>query len=230
MNPVALKRIPKEIAATKDLSGVGIYYIHDEDSLLRGHAMIFGPEGTPYAFCPLFFRIEFPTDYPFSPPKVTFLTSDGRTRFHPNLYVEGKVCLSILGTWNGPSWQSTMSLSMVLVSLQALLDENPLRNEPGFGGISKSDEKGVKYSKILQYKLIAHTLSEYRSRHFLRVFEEEAADTIRAEFHKLQELIRSKQNDDIEILTNGVYGIQAKLDWKLLLSNSNGTEIEESRL
>ncbi len=230
MNPVALKRIPKEMAAAGDLSGVGIYYKHDEDSFLCGHAMIFGPEGTPYAFCPLFFRIEFPTDYPFSPPKVKFLTSDGRTRFHPNLYVDGKVCLSILGTWNGPSWQSTMSLSMVLVSLQALLDENPLKNEPGFTAITKTDERGIKYSKLVQYKLIAHTLSEYRERHLLSLFEEEAADTISFQFNKLQELIRSKQSDAIESLINGVYGIQAKLDWKLLLSISNGTEIKESRI
>ena len=40
--------------------------------------------------------------YPFEPPKVLILTVDGRTRINPNLYANGKVCLSILGTWSGP--------------------------------------------------------------------------------------------------------------------------------
>ena len=30
------------------------------------------------------FQIEFPTDYPNSPPKVKYLNNDGHTRFNPN--------------------------------------------------------------------------------------------------------------------------------------------------
>ena len=33
--------------------------------------------------------------------KLTYLTNDGNTRFHPNLYRNGKVCLSVLNTWRG---------------------------------------------------------------------------------------------------------------------------------
>jgi hypothetical protein len=44
-------------------------------------------------------------DYPQKPPKVQFLTTGGGTvRFNPNLYESGRVCLSLLGTWDGPSW------------------------------------------------------------------------------------------------------------------------------
>jgi ubiquitin-protein ligase len=49
-------------------------------------------------------------------------------------YEDGKVCLSLLGTWSGPGWvpgQST--LLQVLLSIQALiLVEEPFFNEPGF--------------------------------------------------------------------------------------------------
>lgn len=31
-------------------------------------------------------------------------TSGGNVRFNPNLYQQGTVCLSLLGTWGGPSW------------------------------------------------------------------------------------------------------------------------------
>ncbi len=50
----------------------------------------------------------------------------------PNLYANGKVCLSILGTWSGPSWTPTQTLGSVLLSIQSLMSEKPYTNEPGF--------------------------------------------------------------------------------------------------
>lgn len=49
-------------------------------------------------------------------------------RFNPNLYAEGKVCLSLLGTWSGPGWvPGVSSLAQVLLSIQsAILVEAPL--------------------------------------------------------------------------------------------------------
>ena len=55
-----------------------------------------------------------------------------QVRFNPNLYANGKVCLSILGTWSGPGWLPTQSLSSVLMSIQSLMNERPYTNEPGF--------------------------------------------------------------------------------------------------
>ena len=55
-------------------------------------------------------------------------------RFNPNLYQCGKVCLSLLGTWQGPGWVSGEStLLQVLVSIQSLiLVPDPYFNEPGW--------------------------------------------------------------------------------------------------
>ena len=62
------------------------------------HAIITGPFDTPYEGGLFHFLIRFPPNYPFSPPRVKFLTTGGgRVRFNPNLYQNGKVCLSILG-------------------------------------------------------------------------------------------------------------------------------------
>lgn len=42
--------------------------------------------------------------------QVQFLTTgNGSVRFNPNLYNCGKVCLSLLGTWSGPSWDPATS-------------------------------------------------------------------------------------------------------------------------
>jgi ubiquitin-conjugating enzyme E2 Z len=154
---MASKRLPKEIADAHALSASGIYYIHDEIDMRKGRAMIIGPEGTPYAYCPLVFEFEFPSDYPFSSPAVRFITSDGATRFHPNLYVNGKVCLSILGTWSGPKWGAVMTISTVLMSIQSLLEANPIVNEPGWESYTLENPKARDYADYVQHALIAYS-------------------------------------------------------------------------
>ena len=64
----------------------GIYYSHDDTDMLKGYAMIVGAENTPYFGGFYFFDFQFPYDYPYSPPKVTYRTNDGVTRYNPNLY------------------------------------------------------------------------------------------------------------------------------------------------
>lgn len=97
-------------------------------------AMVVGPPETPYAFVPFFFDFALPAEYPREPPLAHFHAQHvGNERLNPNLYVDGKVCLSLLGTWSGPSWDAQRStLLQVLVSLQGLvLVEEPYFNEPG---------------------------------------------------------------------------------------------------
>lgn len=47
---------------------------------------------------------------------------------------EGKVCLSLLGTWSGPGWVvGSSTLLQVLISIQAMiLNDEPYLNEPGW--------------------------------------------------------------------------------------------------
>ena len=84
------------------------------------------------------FDIYFPIGYLKSPPKVKFRTTGaGLVRFNPDLYNEGKVCLSPLGTWGGAKgeeWNAENStIIQVLVSIQSLiLVPEPYYNEPGF--------------------------------------------------------------------------------------------------
>nr|XP_018260191.1 uncharacterized protein I303_07108 [Kwoniella dejecticola CBS 10117]OBR82349.1 hypothetical protein I303_07108 [Kwoniella dejecticola CBS 10117] len=97
-------------------------------------AMIIGPEGTPYENGCFIFDIFLPLDYNQRCPNVKSMTTNGGTyRLNPNLYADGKVCLSLLGTWSGPGWISGQStLLQVLISIQSLiLCEEPYTNEPG---------------------------------------------------------------------------------------------------
>ena len=78
-----------------------------------------------------FFKFRYPDDYPYSPPHVEFLTNNDKVRFNPNLYRNGKVCISILNTWTGPQWSSCQNISSVLLTLVTLFHNKPLLNEPG---------------------------------------------------------------------------------------------------
>ncbi|WWC92891.1 uncharacterized protein L201_007853 [Kwoniella dendrophila CBS 6074] len=98
-------------------------------------AMIIGPEGTPYENGCFIFDIFLPLDYNQRCPNVKSMTTNGgKYRLNPNLYADGKVCLSLLGTWSGPGWISGQStLLQVLISISSLiLCEEPYTNEPGW--------------------------------------------------------------------------------------------------
>ncbi|EJF62236.1 ubiquitin conjugating enzyme family protein [Dichomitus squalens] len=107
-------------------------------------ALITGPEGTPYYNGCFLFDVFLGPNYNQSPPSVKYMTTNGgKYRFNPNLYADGKVCLSLLGTWSGPGWIAGKStLLQVLISIQSMiLCEEPYLNEPGWansGGTPKS--------------------------------------------------------------------------------------------
>ncbi len=125
--------------------------------------LIAGPKNTPYENGLFEFHIYFPTDYPNSAPQVLInTTGGGLIRFNPNLYANGKVCLSLLGTWSGSGgevWnKQTSSLLQVLVSIQSLiLVDDPYFNEPGYEKYMK-DEKYIKASTNYNEEKQPHTI------------------------------------------------------------------------
>ena len=64
------------------------------------------------------------------PPVVKFNPIDGQPLFHPNVYLDGGVCLSIINPENsthaygrGGTWTPALSIKQVLMALQIFLDE-----------------------------------------------------------------------------------------------------------
>ena len=147
-----IKRLASDVKdiMKNPLISEGIHYVHDEDDILLGKALIIGPSDTPYANGYYFFKFKFPADYPYSPPHVTYHTNDGITRFNPNLYRNGKVCLSILNTWRGPQWTSCQTIRSILMCLcGSVLNDEPLLNEPG---ITKNHADYKNYLDSIRYK------------------------------------------------------------------------------
>jgi ubiquitin-protein ligase len=97
--------------------------------------LLVGPVDTPYSRGFFVFRVVFGSNYPFAPPAVTILSTDGgKVRFNPNLYSCGKVCLSLLGTY-GNDWSAAVSAEKIIEAIRGLvMTSKPYHNEPGYEG------------------------------------------------------------------------------------------------
>jgi ubiquitin-conjugating enzyme E2 D/E len=88
------------------------------DDIMKWRATITGPDDSPYAGGVFFLDIEFPSDYPFKPPVVKFITPI----LHPNINASGGICLDILKN----NWSAALTASKLLLSISSLLNEpNP---------------------------------------------------------------------------------------------------------
>ena len=111
---MALKRIQKElIDFNKDPPANCSAGPSNESDLFHWQATIMGPQDSPYQGGVFFLNINFPTDYPFKPPKLTFTTRI----YHPNINSNGTFCLDILYD----EWSPALTISKVLLSISSLL-------------------------------------------------------------------------------------------------------------
>lgn len=149
----AMKRIISDIKqiTRNPLTDHGIYYVHDETNMMKASALMIGPENTPYHGGFYFFDITYPYNYPHSPPMIKYCTNYNNIRFHPNMYVSGKVCVSILNTWRGDQWTSCQTITSVLLTICSLFDNEPLTNEPGFENVNERRHNHISYKELITY-------------------------------------------------------------------------------
>ena len=161
------RRIKKEYItdqkrSEKECQEDGYWLFFDESDLYKFQILVKAADDTPYEGGFYHFSGSLPTDYPFKPPKIKLLTTGGgRIRFNPNLYAEGKVCLSILGTFigtdsgeKGDEWMSSMTIRTICLSIRSLLNENPASNEPALDGVDVNSETSQKYIKYVRYSTV----------------------------------------------------------------------------
>ena len=202
----------------------GIYYFHNEDNIYNGKAMIIGPSDTPYQYGFYFFNFTFSNDYPYTPPKVTFCTQGEQVRFNPNLYTNGKVCLSLLNTWPGDPWTSVQTISSILLTMSSILNNEPLLNEPY---ISKPNLSIKTYNDIIEfsnYKIAflgmytgKYIISEFEI--FKEIIDEKIKEYLPLVIKKCQELEQSEINN--KLLTINLYHFSMQINYTDLLKQLN---------
>lgn len=135
---VAIEMRNLKLNLTKDVSITSsVFFRQDESNMAVMKFIIIPHPDTPYAYGCFEFDMYLPVNYPNSPPHVEIITTGGgKFRFNPNLYDNGKVCLSLLGTWSGSggeAWSRESNIYQVLIAIQSVIFcEEPYFNEPGW--------------------------------------------------------------------------------------------------
>ncbi|BFG01727.1 ubiquitin-conjugating enzyme E2 R2-like [Drosophila madeirensis] len=112
---MAVAVLYKEIAELKKgkLEGFRVRLFREDDPF-EWDVGVYGPPNTFYHGAYLKASMRFPPNYPMQPPEFHFRT----TMFHPNVFANGMVYMSIL--YDG-TWFPTMSASNVMLSVVSLL-------------------------------------------------------------------------------------------------------------
>mmetsp|Transcript_476 Transcript_476/g.628 ORF Transcript_476/g.628 Transcript_476/m.628 type:complete len:433 (-) Transcript_476:171-1469(-) len=207
--PEMMKRLMRELQRElpKDLvvsSRASMFVRFDEEEPRFLRAVLIGVEDTPYANGVFLFDVFVPADYPNTNCLVKHITPGASVvygdhtpgGFSPNLHRDtGKVCLSLLGTWDGPGWNPENSnIYQVLSSILWMIlgAEHPYYMEPGFGGwegtapTSDFEKEAIDYEEEIRYSTAKIAILDVLRNPF-QGFE----DAIKAHFRMKRKLIIS---------------------------------------
>jgi ubiquitin-conjugating enzyme E2 G1 len=118
---------PKELARNPP-DGISVGLGDDED-IFKWELMLIGPSETLYEGGFFNCMLEFPKDFPNMPPAMTFKTPI----WHPNIYPNGKVCISILhppgddihneAETSDVRWRPILGVEQIIVSVISMLSD-----------------------------------------------------------------------------------------------------------
>jgi ubiquitin-protein ligase len=219
---ITVKRILSDIKEIKSTYNPKIFICFDENNIKQIKALIIGPDDTPYEDGFFFFTIDIPDKYPFLHPGAKFETINGKIRFNPNLYEKGKVCLSIIGTWPGPKWSSVQTLNSLLISIQSLLDEYPILNEPNFENTKKNDPKSVEYNEYIRFNTYEFAiLGMLEKEDHFSIFKNVIEKYFVENYDKIIEKLKSYQHLDGKVMKTFIWGHSVKINYKDLIIKFN---------
>lgn len=113
-----LQRIQYELKNVKELDEYDIVIETDETNIYKWTITMQGPTDSPYQEGTFKLSVDFPSNYPFAPPSINFITKI----YHCNVNNSGGICLDILKD----QWSPALTINKVILSIISLLnDPNP---------------------------------------------------------------------------------------------------------
>ncbi|KAI9714979.1 MAG: hypothetical protein M1812_006292 [Candelaria pacifica] len=224
-----MRRIQKEHKILRSSMPGDIYVRTWESRLDLLRVLILGPRNTPYELAPFLIDFRFGPTFPAEPPEAFFHSwTNGVGRVNPNLYEDGKICLSLLGTWpateKNARWsEGQSSMLQVLVSIMGLvLVKEPYYNEAGFDILIGSEESRL---NAAQYSERAYVLARGFLKHALYLPSNGFEDVIRWLYHpdvvegrhllkdvinEAKETIRRSENKTTNTEVTGILDVEEK--------------------
>lgn len=124
----AARRLGKELQEIRTQSLKVFRDIQVDEANILVWTGLMLPDTSPYNKGAFKVRLTFPAEFPFKPPKITFLTKI----YHPNIDEKGQVCLALILPEN---WKPATRTDQVLQALMVLVNEpepeHSLRNDIG---------------------------------------------------------------------------------------------------
>ena len=113
-----LQRLTYELKNIQELEQFNIKVKCSETNIYKWIIYMKGPEDSPYEEGIFKLSVVYPSNYPFSPPLINFITRI----YHCNINNSGGICLDILKD----QWSPALTINKVLLSIISLLnDPNP---------------------------------------------------------------------------------------------------------
>ena len=126
-----------------------------EENYFEWEAAITGPEGTVFEDGVFVARLVFPQDYPLNPPSMRFTSKI----FHPNIYPDGKVCISILHPpgddplgyeKSSERWSPVQSVEKILLSVMSMIAEPNINSPANVDAAKMWRDDRDKFAKVAQ--------------------------------------------------------------------------------
>ena len=114
-----------------------------------------GPEGTVFEDGVFVARLIFPQDYPLNPPTMRFTSKI----FHPNIYPDGRVCISILHPpgddplgyeKSSERWSPVQSVEKILLSVMSMIAEPNINSPANVDAAKMWRDDRVKFAEVAQ--------------------------------------------------------------------------------
>lgn len=117
------KRLARELEKIQKTPSNGI--LADVKTNNVWNVRILGPHNSPYKEGTFNLEVCIPSNYPFSPPALKFITKV----FHPNIDDNGRICMDLLKMPPSGNWRPTIGIEGLLIAVRTLL-ENPNPRDP----------------------------------------------------------------------------------------------------
>jgi ubiquitin-conjugating enzyme E2 G1 len=157
---MSIKRLQAELKQL--IKDPNYFYSVDPDptNFFKWNVLLIGPPDTPFEGGIIKALIEFPFEYPSKPPSFKFTENF----FHPNVYSDGKVCISILHEGVdqfgyediSERWNPSHSVNSILMSILSMISSPNFESPANVSASKLWRENYDEYKKII-YKMVSNS-------------------------------------------------------------------------